>query len=575
MNQTKALCTTSSRTGGELLINQLVEFGTSRVFMVPGESFLPCIDALYEKQENIETIVCRHESGATFAAEAHAKLSKEPGIAFVSRGPGATNASIGIHTAQQDSTPLIVFIGQVGRDTMDRDSFQEVNYVRYFASITKWTAQIEDVDRIPEYLARAYTIACSGRPGPVVLALPEDMLAEHTTRAVVHKPQRATGSPSPSQLLHMLDMIKEAQQPVLLLGGHNWTNEARNVIKHFVESTGLLVATAWRRLELFDNDHPQFIGQVSASMPAHQRRTLEKSDLVIALGTRLCEPTTINYEWLASPIPQQRLIHIYPDGGEINKVCDATLGIVADVNDFAQACKELSEEAATAALSQRFAELEATKHTRQLSTPLREDPVPAMSGPLDLNACARIVADSLQAPSCVTVGAGNYALYAHRHIRFKGLGSQLSPSVGAMGYSLPAAIAAKLYQRDQHVLCFAGDGCYQMTMQEFATAVQYRLGIVVLVFNNALYGTIRLHQERNFPGRPFSTELVNPDFAALARSYGVFGQQVTRTEQFADALSQALAYTQENSLPAMIELSYAPNQILPDKTLEDVRQAMT
>lgn len=573
MSHDTILHTHPARTGGETLIEQLIEFGTSHVFMVPGESFLPCVDALHDKQDTIETIVCRHESGATFAAEAHAKLTKEPGVAFVSRGPGATNAMIGVHTAQQDSTPLILFIGQVGRDTMDKESFQEVNYQRLFAPITKWSAQIEDVDRIPEYLARAYTIATSGRPGPVVLALPEDMLADQTVAPIVRKPKHATGSPTLPQLQRMMDMISEARQPLLLLGGHRWNADARDAIHHFAERTGLLVATAWRRLELFDNDHPQFIGQVSASMPAHQRKVLEQSDLIIAVGTRLCEPTTINYEWLCSPVPRQHLIHVYPEAAEINKVCQASLGIVADMNEFAYACDALLDTTSATSMIDISA-VQAAKDSRPTAKALQDAPVPAMDGPIDLNTCARIVANHLEDPSCVTVGAGNYALYAHRHIHFRGLGSQLSPAVGAMGYSLPAAIAAKLYQREQQVLCFAGDGCYQMTMQEFATAVQYRLGIVVLVFNNALYGTIRLHQERQYPGRAFSTELINPDFAALARSYGVFGEQVTQTEQFESAFTRALVYTKEHAMPALIELRYASDQILPDKTLEDVRRAM-
>ncbi len=549
-----------SRSGGELLVAQLEAYGVKRVFMVPGESFLPCIDALHSRRETIETVVCRQEGGAAYMAEAHGKLSGQPGICFVSRGPGAANAAIGVHTAREDSTPMILFIGQVGGDTADRQCFQEVDYRAMYAPLAKWAAQIERADRIPEYLARAWSIATAGRPGPVVLALPEDMLARDTEAPLAALPCPPRARPVAPDLQRLREMIEAAERPLLLLGGPRWSAAARAGVRDFALRFDLPVATAWRRLELFDNDHPNFVGQVSASMPAHQKRAVMESDLVIALGTRLCEPTTINYEWLASPQPRQTLVHIHPDANEIGRVCAPDLGIVSTMDGFAEAAVELAPGPGW--------------HPRRPGAQAAPSPpaLPPTPGPLDLNAAARHVAATLPERACVTVGAGNYALYAHRHIAFKGLGSQLAPAVGAMGYGLPAAISAKLHDRDSTVICLAGDGCFQMTMQEFATAVQYRLGIVVLVFNNGLFGTIRMHQERAYPGRALGTALVNPDFALLARSYGAFGATVTRTEDFAPAYDAALAHAKEHAMPALLDLRYDADIILPDRTLSQMRQ---
>lgn len=551
------------RSGGELLVAQLQAYGVERVFMVPGESFLPCIDALYARRDAIEAVVCRQEGGAAYMAEAHGKLTGQPGICFVSRGPGATNAAIGVHTAREDSTPMILFIGQVGGDTADRQCFQEVDYRAMYAPLAKWVAQIERADRIPEYLARAWAIATSGRPGPVVLSLPEDMLCSVADVALAAAPQPPCARPADADMLRLRDLLEAAERPLLLLGGSRWSQAAREAVRDFALRFDLPVATAWRRLELFDNDHPNFVGQVSASMPPHQKRAVMDSDLVIALGTRLCEPTTINYEWLASPTPRQTLIHIHPDANEIGRLCTPALGMVASVDGFAQAASGL---APTPGWQPR---------RRGAVAAAAAPALPPTPGPLDLNAAARHVAATLPRHSCVTVGAGNYALYAHRHIAFKGPGSQLAPAVGAMGYGLPAAIAAKLRDRDAAVVCFAGDGCFQMTMQELATAAQYRLGIVVLIFNNGLFGTIRLHQERAYPGRALATELVNPDFARLAHSYGGYGAAVERTQDFAPAYDAALAYAREHRMPAIVELRYDADIILPDRTLSQLRRAET
>jgi acetolactate synthase-1/2/3 large subunit len=393
----------------------------------------------------------------------------------------------------------------------------------------------------------------------VVLALPEDMLSQVTGAPLAELPATPRACPAPADMQRLQQMIESAEKPLLLLGGSGWPDAARSAVREFSLRFDLPVATAWRRLELFDNDHPNFVGQVSASMPAHQKRAVMDSDLVIALGTRLCEPTTINYEWLASPTPRQTLVHIHPDANEIGRLCTPALGIAASLDGFAQAVAGLEPSPGW-------------KPRRRGSEAAGPAPLlPPTPGPLDLNASARHVAATLSARACVTVGAGNYALYAHRHIAFKGLGSQLAPAVGAMGYGLPAAIAAKLQDRSAPVICFAGDGCFQMTMQEVATAVQYRLGIVILVFNNGLYGTIRLHQERAFPGRPLATTLVNPDFALLAQSYGAYGRRVSATEEFAPAYDAALAHARDRQLPAILDLRYDADIILPDRSLSQMQ----
>jgi acetolactate synthase-1/2/3 large subunit len=512
---------------------------------------------LHDHAAQIATVACRHEGGAAFMAEAHGKLTGRPGICFVSRGPGATNAAIGVHTARQDSTPMILFVGQVGGDTVDRECFQEVDYRQLFAPLAKWAAQIERADRIPEYVARAWAVATSGRPGPVVLALPEDMLATLAGVPLAPLPAAARAEPAVADLQQLQAAIESARAPLLLLGGSGWDAQARADLQAFAERFALPVTVAWRRLELFDNRHPNFVGQVSPSMPQAHRALLEAADLVLAVGTRLCEPTTLGYGWLQSPRPSRRLIHVHPDSGEIGRLCVPELGLVASHAGFARAA----------------ARLVPTRPRARPDIPAAP-PLPPMPGPLDLNEVGRTVARMLQQrPACVTAGAGNYALYAHRHIAFDGLGSQLSPATGAMGYGLPAAIAAALHDPDRTVVCFAGDGCFQMTMQEMGTAAQHGLGLVVLLFNNASFGTIRLHQERAYPGRAQATDLVNPDFAALARSYGGLGRVVTRTEEFAPAFEEALAHAAAHRRPALLELRYDAELILPDRTLSQVREA--
>lgn len=549
------------RNGGQILMQQLRIHGVRRLFMVPGESFLPCIDALNEHVDVIQPIVCRQESGAAYMAEAYGKLTNEPGICFVTRGPGATNASIGVHTAFQDSTPMILFVGQVGNDFYEREAFQEIDYRRMFGQMTKWVAQIDRPERIPEYLARAFAVTTSGRPGPVVLALPEDTLWGKADVADLPPYHRTNSYPDPTDLIRMQQLIQDAQRPFMLIGGSGWTEQAVVDISRFSEHFSLPVGTSWRRLECFDQRHPNAAGQIGWGMTDTLKNRLKEADLILAVGTRLGEATTLGYSLIQSPVPDQTLIHVYPDANELGRVYMPALGIVASVASFARAAAALRPDRLP---DQSQAE---QAHQQYLES-LRPLPSP---GPMSLDAAAAHVNRVLPADACVTVGAGNYALYPHRYRQYDGLGTNLSPTVGSMGYGLPAAISAKLHQPDQTVVCYAGDGCFQMTMQELGVAMQYRLGIIILLFNNGIWGTIRAHQEREFPGRSIALDFQNPDFTQIIKGYGGYGEVVDRTENFAGAFQRALDFAAEQSLPALIEIRYDADGIAPGETLSNIR----
>jgi acetolactate synthase-1/2/3 large subunit len=552
------------RNGGQILMQQLRIQGVRRLFLVAGESYLPCIDALKEHIDAIQAIVCRQESGAAYMAEAYGKLTGEPGICFVTRGPGASNASIGVHTAFQDSTPLIVFVGQVGNDFCEREAFQEIDYRRMFGQMAKWVAQIDRTDRIPEYVARAFSVATSGRPGPVVLALPEDTLWGQAAVADLPRYQRRQIHPGEPDIQTMKALLDQARRPFLLLGGSGWTQQAVNQMADFAERFQLPVGTAWRRLECFDQQHPNAAGQVGWGMTPELRQRVLDADVVLAVGTRMGEATTLGYSLIQSPSPAQTLIHVYPDPEELGRVFVPALGMVASVAGFAQAVSHLRPGHSVdrqALVDQAHSQLEES---------MRALPAP---GSLSLDQVSCRVRESLPSNACVTVGAGNFALYPHRYLRFRGLGSSLAPTVGAMGYGLPAAISAKLDDRSRTVVCYAGDGCFQMNMQELGVAMQYRLGIVVLVFNNGMWGTIRAHQEREFPGRTIALSFQNPDFTQVVKSYGGYGEIVEHTDDFQAAFERALAFANENDLPALLELRYDGDGIAPGETLQGIRQA--
>lgn len=552
-----------SRNGGQIVLEQLRQQGAKRVFLVPGESFLPCIDAFNEHGDQIQPIVCRQESGAAYMAEAYGKMTGEPGICMVTRGPGATNASIGVHTAYQDSTPMILFIGQVGNDFIEREAFQEIDYRRMFGEMTKWVAQIDDTDRIPEYVARAYAIATSGRPGPVVLALPENVLWGESDAKIVKIRPRLETWPGSLQLAELNSHLQQAQRPFLLVGGSGWTAEAQQQLQNFAQRFDLPVGVAWRRLECYDQRDAQFVGHVGFGMPDELRQQLCNSDLIIAVGTRMGEATSEGYSWIQSPNPQQTLIHIYPDPEELGRVYRPELAINASVNAFAASLASLAPASKPVWSALRLQAREAWLDTlKPLSAP----------GKLSLDHVAHTVGKILDGQGCITVGAGNYALYPHRYIPFAGLGSSLAPTVGSMGYGLPAAISYKLEYPNSPAICFAGDGCFQMNMQELGVALQYELGVVVLVFNNGMWGTIRAHQERDFPAREIALRFTNPEFAQLAPAYQGWGKVIDDSRDFEQAFRQALAFAEEKRRPVILELRYDADGIAPGQLLSNIQQ---
>jgi len=554
-----------SRSGGQILVDALQVHGVDTAFGVPGESYLDVLDALHDS--NIRFVINRQEGGAAFMAEAYGKLTGKPGICFVTRGPGATNASIGVHTAFQDSTPLILFIGQVGGDFMDREAFQEIDYRRMYGQMAKWVAQIDRAERIPEYLARAFQVATSGRPGPVVLALPEDMLVAQAQVADTRRHQPVQASPSAEQVATLRTMLAESQKPLLLLGGGTWNEQACADLQAFAEANALPVACAFRFQDLLDNEHPNYVGDVGIGINPKLAARVKEADLLIAIGPRLGEMTTSGYSLLASPVPRQRLVHIHADPEELGSVYQAELMIASGAP---QVCAMLAAMAPVDASAWRHTVEDAKAELRawQEQPPVFRDG----GAPLDLWQVVQDLMAALPHDTIITNGAGNYATWAHRFWRYGGMRTQLAPTSGAMGYAVPAAVGAKIVLPERTVVAFAGDGEFMMTGQELATAVQYGAGVIFIVFNNGMFGTIRMHQEREYPGRVSGTELHNPDFAALAQAYGGQGEIVDATADFAPALARAVAFTHAHKLPALIELRYDGNLITPNATLETIRK---
>ena len=552
------------RSGGQILVDALNIHGVEIAFGVPGESYLDVLDALHDS--SIRFIVNRQEGGAAFMAEAYGKLTGRPGICFVTRGPGATNAAIGVHTAYQDSTPMILFIGQVGLDFADREAFQEIDYRRMYGQMAKWVAQIDRADRIPEYLARAFQVATSGRPGPVVLALPEDMLVSMAAVADTRHYCPVQASPSSAQVDTLRAMLAQAKCPLLLLGGGTWTPQACADVQRFAEANALPVACAFRFQDLLDNAHPNYIGDVGIGINPKLAARVRDCDLLIAFGPRLGEMTTSGYSLLASPVPLQTLVHIHPDAEELGSVYQADLMINSGAPQAAAMLAAMTPVNADA-WRHSVAEAKADLTAFQQQPPIFADG----GAPLDLWQLVQQLMAAAPSDTIITNGAGNYATWAHRFYRYGGMRTQLAPTSGAMGYGVPAGIAAKIIDPERTVITFAGDGEYMMNGQELATAVQYRAGVIIIVFNNSMFGTIRMHQERGYPGRVSGTTLHNPDFAALAKAYGAHGEVVETTAQFGPALARALEHTRGQQLPALIELRYDGNLITPNATLETIR----
>lgn len=551
---------TLTGSGGKILVDCLLTHGVEHVFCVPGESYLDVLNALYDVREQIALRVCRHESGASNMAEAYGKLTGQPGIAMVTRGPGATNASIGIHTAYQDSTPLILFIGQVARDCMDREAFQEIDYRRMFAQMTKWVAQIDDARRIPEYLSRAFYTAVSGRPGPVVLALPEDMLCDQVSAPAAPRFQRVAATPAPAALQQLSRLLTRAKRPLAILGGSGWTSQACADLRRFAENWQLPVACAFRFQDLFDNTHPLYAGDVGIGINPKLAQRVRDADLVLAIGPRLGEMTTSGYSLFDIPVPKQQLVHVHAGAEELGSVYAATLAINSSMPEFVAALAELSPSPATT-LDWQTEGVIAHADYLAWSTP------PQVDGPVQMGDIMLYLREHLPADAIMCNGAGNYATCVHRFHRFRHFKSQLAPTSGAMGYGVPAAIAAKSLYPERCVLAFAGDGCFMMSSSELATAMQYQLPVIFIVVNNGIYGTIRMHQEREYPARVYGTALTNPDFAAFARSFGAFGAVVEKTADFMPAFEQARAC----GLPAVIEIRLSPQVITPTLTLSAIR----
>jgi acetolactate synthase-1/2/3 large subunit len=550
--------TTNERTGGRVLVDQLRLHGADLVFGVPGESYLAALDAFHDVPE-VRYVVCRQEGGAAMMADAHGKLTGRPGIAFATRGPGAANASAGVHIAQQDSTPMILLVGQIARDTAERDTFQEVDYRRFFGGMAKWVAQVEDAARLPEFLHRAFATATAGRPGPVVLSLPEDMLAERSGVADGRPWRRAEAAPSPAALATLRRMLEEAKRPVVILGGGGWDGPACADLARFLAANELPAAAGFRRQDLLDNEHPSYAGDIAISPNPKLAERVRGADLVVAIGTRLSEMTTQGYTLFGVPLPGQRLVHAHNDPEELGRVYQAELAIPAGVGELAAAL------AAMPPVERRpWAEATRAAHADYLAW---REPVPN-AGALQMAEVVRHVRERLPTDGIVTNGAGNYNGWVNRFFPYRGFRTQIAPVSGSMGYGLPAAIAAKLAQPRREVVAFAGDGCFLMTGQELATAVQYELKITVLVVNNGMYGTIRMHQEREHPGRVIGTGLRNPDFAAYARAFGAFGARATTAAEFKEAFGEASA----QDGPALIELMLDPEAITPRTTITKLRE---
>lgn len=545
------------RTGGRILVDQLLAQGVERLTCVPGESYLAVLDALHDAA--IDVLVCRNEGGAAMMAEAYGKLTGRPGICFVTRGPGATNASPGIHIAAQDSTPMILFIGQVGRSMRGREAFQEIDYEQFFGGMAKWVVEVDDASRFPELVARAFRVAMQGRPGPVVVALPEDVLTEEAEAADAPRIEPVEVWPGPDQMAALRSMLDAAERPLVIVGGSRWTPAARDALVSWSARFGLPVATSFRRAHLFPADHPHYAGDLGIGPNPKLAARVKGADLLILIGARLSEMPSSSYTLLNIPVPKQRLVHVHPSAEELGRVYQPALAIQASPGPFCAALAEMP--APQTALSGAQA---AAAHAEYIDW--SETPVD-LPGSFQYGRAVAWLRNRLPADAVICNGAGNFAAWVHRYYRFRAFGTQLAPTSGSMGYGVPAAVMAKRQFPNRPVVAFAGDGDFLMNGQEFATAVQYNIPVVILILDNGMYGTIRMHQEREYPGRVSATQLKNPDFAALARSYGGHGERIERTEAFAEAFERAIA----SGKPAILHCIVDPQALTPTMTLDVIR----
>jgi acetolactate synthase-1/2/3 large subunit len=545
-----------SRSGGRIVVDQLAVHGAELVFGVPGESYIDVLDAL--RDSPVRFVTCRHEAGAANMAEAYGKLTGRPGICTVTRGPGATQASVGVHTASQDGTPLILLVGQIPRDHAGREAFQELDYTLVFGSLAKWVAQIDHVERIPELLARAFRVATSGRPGPVVLALPEDVLAASADVPDASPYAPAQAGPTSVELEGMRRLLEGAERPLAIVGGQPWSASAGSAVADWCTASGIPVASSWRCQDYVDNTAACYAGHLGLGLDPPLRDRLRDADVLLVVGARLGDVETGGYATIPPPGVGRTLIHVHPDPDELGRVYEPELGIVASGPRFAASLAglaPLSRPPEAGALDAGHEAYLATLQSR------------ALPGNVQLTGVMEVLRDRLDADAVLTSGAGNFTVWAHRFYVFRRYRTQLAPLSGAMGYGLPAAIAAKLVHPERDVVCLAGDGDFLMSAHELATARQFGATIVVLVVDNGMYGTIRMHQERRYPGRVSGTDLQNPDFAALADAFGCHAERVERTADFAAALERALAA----NVPAVVHLPVDPDALTPRLTLTEIR----
>jgi acetolactate synthase-1/2/3 large subunit len=548
----------NAQTGGQILVASLLAQGANTAFGVPGESFLAVLDALHDVADQLRFYICRQEGGAAYMAEAYGKLTGSPGIAFVTRGPGASNAAVGIHTAAQDSTPMIVFVGQVGSDMTDREAFQEIDYRRMYGSVAKWAAQIDTAARIPEYVAHAWRLAISGRPGPVVLALPEDVLSDLTTNPAAPKVVPVDSALGATTIAQVRAVLDGARSPLVVVGGSRWNAAACAELRRLSDATGLPVACAFRQQDLFDNRHPHYAGDIGIGPNPALAARVRDADVLLVIGERLGEMVTSGYTLLEVPQPRQALIHVHPSPDELGHVYQPRVAVAATPEAFLVA---LNASAPRANIGWREAAVDANARYEAWRQPR------AVPGKVDLWQVVTWLDERLPDDAILTNGAGNYSVWLHRVYRYRQFRTQLAPYSGSMGYGVPSAIAAKIVHPDRIVVSWNGDGCFLMNGQELATAVQYRLAVVFVVVDNGMYGTIRMHQERHYPGRVSGTDLVNPDFAALARAYGAAGETVTQTSEFAPAFERAVA----GGKPALLHVVIDPQALTMNASLDAIR----
>ena len=541
------------RHGGQILVDQLRLLGVRRVFSVPGESFLAALDGLY--QSGIQNVVCRHEGGAAMMAEAMGKLTGSPGVAFVTRGPGATNASAGIHVARQDSTPMVMFVGQVSSGDKDREAFQEVDYRAFFAPLAKWVAEVDRPERLPEYVGRAFSVATAGRPGPVVLALPEDVLSGEADVPDIAPPLIELAPTLSGVAEDAVEWLSQAERPLVLVGGPHWSAEAAGDLAAFAQAQGVPVCCGFRRQDYMDNRHPNYAGDLTVGMNPALADRVRQVDRLMVVGSRLGDLETLSYTLIDPADPHCRLLHVHPDPEEPGRVYRPELAVTSDAVSFVRALVQVPPSGRT---------------WRDWTTSAHADHVAWVVPPADesetgLGQVISWLSDNLPEDAIITNGAGNYAAWLHRFFVYKRHGTQVAPTSGSMGYGFPAAISAALEYPRRRVVCLAGDGCFQMTLNEMSTAIQHGAAPIVVVANNGRYGTIRMHQERSYPGRVSGTDLANPDFAALARAYGGHGEEVEKATDFPAAFARAV----ESGLPSVVNVMVDREALSPTVRLGD------